>query len=184
VLRELLRPPTGDAAGRACRRTGLGAKQIRALATLEATLRQLAPRFDIVTESRAFAAAWIAGQMHPGSLRDAARDELPALLPVLRTLPRRMDRITHSLEQGRLGLTVRPFADPRDRRFLSALVHLIVLTALGAATGVMAVVLLATTGGPLLSPSLSPFHLLGYNLLVVSAVLILRVLVLILRAPR
>ncbi len=48
----------------------------------------------------------------------------------------------------------------------------------------MAVVLLGTSGGPNLSPTVSLFHLLGYNLLVVSAVLILRVLVVIFLPPR
>lgn len=156
----------------------------RALATLEATLAQLAPGFDIVAESRAFAAAQLTSQLQPTSLRQAASDELPTLLPVLRRLPRRADRITSALEHGRLGLSVRLFADPRDRRFLATLVHQILLAFLGAATGLMAVVLLNSTGGPTLSPTLSLFHLLGYNLLVVSAVLILRVLVLIFRPPR
>jgi ubiquinone biosynthesis protein len=155
----------------------------RALATLEATLTQLAPGFDIVTESRTFATAQLTSQLQPTSLRQAASDELPTLLPVLRRLPRRADRITSALEHGRLGLGVRLFADPRDRRFLTALVRQILLAFLGAATGIMAVVLLATTGGPRLSPTVSLFQVLGYNLLVVSTVLVLRVLVTIFRPP-
>ncbi len=156
----------------------------RALATLEATLAQLAPGFDIVAESRAFAAAQLTSQLQPTSLRQAAADELPTLLPVLRRLPRRADRITSALEHGRLGLAVRLFADPRDRQFLTTLVHQTLLAFLGATTGIMAVVLLNSTGGPRLSPTVSLFQVLGYNLLVVSAVLILRVLVTIFRPPR
>jgi ubiquinone biosynthesis protein len=79
---------------------------------------------------------------------------------------------------------VRLFADPRDRRFLTTLIHQILLAFLGAATGVMAVLLLGSTGGPKLSATVSLFQVLGYNLLVVSAVLILRVLVMIFRPPR
>ena len=154
------------------------------LATPEATLAQLAPGFDTVGESRAFAAAQLTRQLQPTSLRQAASDELPTLLPVLRRLPHRADRITSALEHGRLGLGMRLFADPRDRRFLTTLVHQILLAFLGATTGIMAVVLLASTGRPNLSPTLSLLHLLGYNLLVVSAVLILRVLVTIFRPPR
>jgi ubiquinone biosynthesis protein len=48
----------------------------------------------------------------------------------------------------------------------------------------MAVLLLGSSGGPKLSPTVSLFQVLGYNLLVVSAVLILRVLVTIFRPPR
>jgi ubiquinone biosynthesis protein len=156
----------------------------RALATLEATLGRLAPGFDIVAESRTFAAAQLSGQLQPTSLRQAANDELPTLLPMLRRLPRRADRITNALEHGRLGLGVRLFADPRDRRFLTTLVHQILLAFLGATTGIMAVLLLGSSGGPKLSPTVSLFQVLGYNLLVVSAVLILRVLVTIFRPPR
>lgn len=156
----------------------------RALATLEATLGRLAPGFDIVAESRTFAAAQLSGQLQPTSLRQAANDELPTLLPMLRRLPRRADRITNALEHGRLGLGVRLFADPRDRRFLTTLVHQILLAFLGATTGLMAVLLLGSSGGPKLSPTVSLFQVLGYNLLVVSAVLILRVLVTIFRPPR
>jgi ubiquinone biosynthesis protein len=79
---------------------------------------------------------------------------------------------------------VRLFADPRDRRFLTILVHQILLAFLGATTGVMAVLLLGSSSGPKLSPTVSLFQVLGYNLLVVSAVLILRVLVTIFRPPR
>jgi ubiquinone biosynthesis protein len=156
----------------------------RALATLEATLGRLAPGFDIVAESRTFAAAQLSGQLQPTSLRQAANDELPTLLPMLRRLPRRADRITNALEHGRLGLGVRLFADPRDRRFLTTLVHQILLAFLGATTGIMAVLLLGSSGGPKLSPTVSLFQVLGYNLLVVSAVLILRVLVTTVRPPR
>ena len=156
----------------------------RALATLEATLGRLAPGFDIVAESRTFAAAQLSGQLQPTSLRQAANDELPTLLPMLRRLPRRADRITNALEHGRLGLGVRLFADPRDRRFLTTLVSQILLAFLGATTGIMAVVLLGSSGGPKLSPTVSLFQVLGYNLLVVSAVLILRVLVTTFRPPR
>jgi ubiquinone biosynthesis protein len=156
----------------------------RALATLEATLGRLAPGFDIVAESRTFAAAQLSDQLQPTSLRQAANDELPTLLPMLRRLPRRVDRITSALEHGRLGLGVRLFADSRDRRFLTTLVHQILLAFLGATTGIMAVLLLGSTGGPKLSPTVSLFQVLGYNLIVVSAVLILRVLVMIFRPPR
>jgi ubiquinone biosynthesis protein len=156
----------------------------RALATLEATLGRLAPGFDILAESRTFAAAQLSGQLQPTSLRQAATEELPTLLPMLRRLPRRADRITNALEHGRLGLGVRLFADPRDRRFLTTLVHQVLVAFLGATTGVMAVLLLASSGGPELSPTVSLFQVLGYNLLVVSAVLILRVLVTIFRPPR
>jgi ubiquinone biosynthesis protein len=47
----------------------------------------------------------------------------------------------------------------------------------------MAVLLLGTSGGPQVTESISLYQLFGYNLLVISAVLVLRVLVLVFRLP-
>jgi ubiquinone biosynthesis protein len=47
---------------------------------------------------------------------------------------------------------------------------------LAATSGIMAVVLLASQGGPLISNNVRLYAVFGYNLLVVSAVLAIRVL--------
>ncbi len=149
----------------------------RAVATLEGTLALLAPGYDVITEARSFASGQLTSRLSPTSLRQAATDEALKLLPMLRRFPRRIDRITNSLEQGRLGVSVRLFADERERRYVSGLVRQVVLAFLGAVTGIMAVLLLGTKGGPVVSDSLTLFQLFGYNLLVLSAALILRTLV-------
>ncbi len=153
----------------------------RALATLEGTISRLAPGFDLVGASRRFASAHMADQLAPESLRRTATQELAALLPMLRRLPRRVDRIAAAAESGRLSLNVRLFSDERDRRHLTGLLHQGLLTVLGATAGLMAVLLLGTPGGPRVTPSVSLFQLFGYNLLVICAVLVLRVLVLVFR---
>jgi hypothetical protein len=48
----------------------------------------------------------------------------------------------------------------------------------------MAVLLIGTAGGPVLSPTVSFCQLFGYFLLVISSVLVLRVLVLVFRRDR
>jgi ubiquinone biosynthesis protein len=102
---------------------------------------------------------------------------------MLRRLPRRIDRITAAAESGRLGLNVRLFADERDRRHITGLLHQTLLAILGATAGLMAVLLLGTPGGPKVTESISLYQLFAYNLLVICAVLVLRVLVLIFRLP-
>ena len=69
----------------------------RAMITLEGTLARLAPGFQIIEETRTIAASWLGEVLGPGSLRHAATDDALGLLPVLRRLPRRLDRITTSL---------------------------------------------------------------------------------------
>jgi ubiquinone biosynthesis protein len=111
----------------------------RALATIEGTLTQLAPGFDIVAEAHRFTTDQLAEQLSPEALRKSATDELISLVPMLRRLPRRLDRIGGSLGHGRLGLNVRLLADASDRRYVTALAHQFILTFLAATLGVMAV---------------------------------------------
>ena len=155
----------------------------RALATIEGTITRISPGFDLVAASRQFAAAHVADRLAPDALRRTATEELATLLPMLRRLPRRIDRIAAAAESGRLGLNVRLFADERDRRHFTGLLHQALLAVLGATAGIMAVLLLGTPGGPKVTESMSLFQLFGYNLLVISAVLVLRVLVLVFRLP-
>lgn len=154
----------------------------RALATVEGTLTQVAPGFDIVGEARRFGGEQFAAQLRPEAIRKTAADELAALMPLLRRLPRRVDRIGGALEAGRLTVSVRLLADPSDRRYLTGLVHQVLLAFLAAATGIMAVLMLGLHGGPALSPSVSLYSFFGYCLLVIAAILALRVLVQVFRS--
>jgi ubiquinone biosynthesis protein len=154
---------------------------LRALATLEGTLTLLTPGVDIASEARAYAASHVAAQMSPKAVGKTAIDELTALLPVLRRLPRRFDRVTGAMEQGRLSLNVRLFADERDRQVVTGLTHQVLLAFLGAVMGIVAALLLGAPGGPKVAPTVSLFQLIGYNLLIVASILVLRVLFLIFR---
>jgi ubiquinone biosynthesis protein len=156
----------------------------RALATMEGTLTQLAPGFDIVAEARRFAGQQLAGQFGPDTLRTTAADELVTLLPLLRRLPRRIDRIGGALEAGRLSVNVRLFADEGDRRMVTGLLYLVLTTFLAATSGIMAVLMLGLRGGPTITSRVSLFQFLGYCLLVISAILALRVLALVFRPNR
>ena len=149
---------------------------LRALATLEGTLSLLTPGLDIAAEARAYAADHVAAQLSPTGAPKSAADELIALLPVLRRLPRRFDRITSAIEQGRLSLNVRLFADERDRQVVTGLTHQFLLAFLGAASGIVAALLLGAPGGPKITPTVSLYQVIAYNLLIVAAILALRVL--------
>jgi ubiquinone biosynthesis protein len=153
----------------------------RALATMEGTLTLLDPGFDIVAGARRFASGQFAERLGPDELRRTALDELTSLLPMLRRLPRRIDRVGHALETGRLSVNVRLLADPSDRRFVTSLLHQVLLTFLAAASGIMAVLLIGLRGGPSVTREVSLYGFFGYCLLVVAAMLAVRVLVLVFR---
>ena len=155
---------------------------LRALATLEGTLSLLTPGIDIAAEARQYAADHVAAALSPTAVPKSVAEEVGALLPVLRRLPRRFDRVTGAMEQGRLSLNVRLFADERDRRVVTGLTHQFLLALLGAAAGVVAAILLGTPGGPQITPTMSLLQLIGYNLLIVGGILVLRVLYVIFRS--
>ena len=148
---------------------------LRSLGTLEGTLALLTPGIDIADEARRYAADQV-GAVSPRAVPKSAADELIALLPVLRRLPRRFDRVTSAVEQGRLNLNVRLFADERDRRVVTGLTHQVLLTLLGAASGIAAALLIGAPGGPKITHNVSLGQLIGYNLLIVASILVLRVL--------
>jgi ubiquinone biosynthesis protein len=149
---------------------------LRALATMEGTLTLLRPGFDLAVEARRYAAGQVTAQLSPQAVQKTVTDELMVLLPVLRRLPRRVDRISGALEQGKLSVNVRLFADERDRRVVTGLTQQFLLTLLSAAIGIVAVLLIAAPRGPQLSPTVSLYQVIGYNLLIVASVLVLRVL--------
>jgi ubiquinone biosynthesis protein len=149
---------------------------LRTLATLQGTLARLAPGFDIIRESLSFSDTEITAQLAPVDLKDMAIKEVLELVPLLRRLPRRFDRITAGIERGQLSANVRLLADPRDQEVFSGYLHQALVCVLAAATGIMAVVLLASQGGPLISQGVRLYAVVGYNLLVISAPLAIRVL--------
>jgi ubiquinone biosynthesis protein len=149
----------------------------RAFATLEGTLGLLRPGFDLLAAARDSGHRRLTETFAPRVLEQ----ELLALLPMMRGLPRRLDRLGDAAENGRLRLNVRLFPDDQDRRLVTGLVHQALLTVIGAAAGVMAAMLLGSGDGPRVTTTIGLFPILGYGLLIISVVLILRVLAIVLR---
>lgn len=159
------------------------AAALRTIGTIEGTLSWLVPEFNIITQARHFAEKFMKDLVKPTSLVDAVTGELISLLPLLQRLPRRIDRITAAMEEGRLTVNISPFANPRDVGVVRSLMQEALLTVLAAASGVMAVLLIGQEEGPLLVPGMTVFQFMGYFLLVLAFILAMRVLIFIFRRP-
>ena len=146
----------------------------RALVTLDGTIRTIAPGFDLAIESEAVAQQFMGEQLTPASLRDAAEHELLTLLPMLRKLPRRADRISAALAEGRLTTNIRLFSDPNERAFVAGIVNRAVLAFVGSSLGMMSVVLLLAPV-PWVGKGANVLHGFGYIGLFLSVTLVLRV---------
>ncbi|HEU0256667.1 MAG TPA: AarF/UbiB family protein, partial [Microbacteriaceae bacterium] len=115
----------------------------RAFAVLEATARNLQADFDTLQEAKRLTGRVVSGRMTRAGIRQFTAAGLSELLPGLRRLPRRLDRITAALEEGRLNVNLRLLADRRDRRLLMSFVRQAVLTVIGIVAGVQGVLTLA-----------------------------------------
>lgn len=153
------------------------AAAFRAFAVIDGTVRLLDPDFDAIGAARRFAAAQVRARLTASTLRRAAIDELIDALPHLRKLPRQIDKVADAVATDRLTLRLRPFADPRDRRFVTDLTHLAALTFLGGTTGLAATLLLISTSGPTVTAGLGLYQIFGYLLAIIAIVLVLRVVV-------
>lgn len=120
----------------------------RALAIFEGTLRTLTPSFDLLEESRGLAAEQIRDQLRPAAVRNVLVRELFGLVTSARRLPRRIDKITEAVEDGRLSVNIRLLSDRRDRQTVSGMIRRVLLVLLGAGAGLLAVVYLAAPVRP------------------------------------
>ncbi|MCD0445449.1 AarF/UbiB family protein [Glycomyces sp. A-F 0318] len=148
----------------------------RTLATLEGCLTAIDPGFDLIAEARGIGQGYAERRMRPAAVQDLVAEEIADLLPVLRKLPRRFDRLLTAAESGRLSFNFRLFAKAEDRRTVTAWLHQVLLTVLAAASGLMAVMLLGNEHGPALTEDLTLYQFFGLSLLLIASVMALRVL--------
>ena len=149
----------------------------RALVTLDGTLKQLAPEFQLLTEARTLAAEWLQEALMPQAIVPTAIDELRTMLPVLMRLPKRLDHIANLVEHGTFSTNIRLFADERDTRFILSVVANVLFAFLGATIGIISAILLGITNGPTLTTNISLPHAFGYVGLFISAILMMRVVI-------
>lgn len=152
------------------------ATAFRAIATLEGTLRHLSPGFDMLSEASEYAADRVNKGFSPKAVFTSFSDELASILPIARRLPKRIDQLTSTIADSRLKISMRLFADRRDRDLIRSLVNLIAASFMAAAFGIMAAMMLVSTSGPEVTEGMTLFQIFGYLLVVLSGILTLRVL--------
>ncbi|HEX5588468.1 MAG TPA: AarF/UbiB family protein [Acidimicrobiia bacterium] len=153
----------------------------RALIVLEGTLTTIAPNYSVIEAAESIAGQWVRSQVTPGSVQQAVRDEILRTVPMLRRLPRHVDRAFSMLERDGLRVRVSHFADDHDEQVVTRLVNRFVLAFLAGTIGVASVGLIAIEGGPSFSGNTSLLRVLGYFGLFCATVLAMRVIVAALR---
>lgn len=154
---------------------------LRALGTIEGTLTWLSPGYDILAEANRFADEQVKDSVKPGNIRAMITEELVSLLPILRAMPRRVDRLTAAMESGRFTMNVGKMGTPGDHHMVRSLVQELLLTVLAGASGLMATMLIGQDNGPILISTMTVFQFMGYFLLVLAFILAMRVLIFVFR---
>jgi ubiquinone biosynthesis protein len=149
----------------------------RALITLEGTLTTLSPGYPVIDRAEAIASEWMRARLAPSTLEELAREELIRMGPLLRRLPRRLDRMAYQIERGNFRARVSLFSDPHDEHVVTKLVNRTVLALAGGVVGLIGAILVGISGGPPFAGDTSLYEFFGYFSLFCSVVLIMRVIV-------
>jgi len=160
------------------------ASALRTMASLEGALALIAPGYDLVAGAQEIGAPLLKASMGPRAVRDRVTRSLAGMAPTLQRLPRRLTQVVEDLQNGNLTVTVRSFAHPEDRRFLTSLVQQLVTAVIAAASLVGAVLMIVSPTGPMLMPGIDLYWVLGAGLAFVGTLLSVRVLVFALRSRR
>ncbi|MEK4230531.1 ABC1 kinase family protein [Solibacillus sp. FSL H8-0538] len=121
---------------------------LRAIVTLDGTLRIIHENFDIFSEAKNFSNAYIKSSLkqpfkEPLATKDRIEEELAMILPNLSKLPRRIDQLFKKVESGKIILHHDIFSDKKNAMFVTQLFSRLVLLFVGITFGIISVALLA-----------------------------------------
>ena len=146
----------------------------RTLTSLEGTLRRLVPGYDMVGRGLA-RAPQIALQL--SSPRRVALDlqaQSSIVAEQLRRLPRRIEGITQSLQDGTFSVRIRALESVDDRRWVDSIVGEVTATIVGVALVATGFFLAVSDVGPALTEDVRAFSFLGSVLGLGGMLLLLR----------
>ncbi len=145
---------------------------LRSLGSLEGTLKHLNPQLDLIANARDLARGAV-GDISAAGVKEQVSNQAIRLLPLLTHLPRRLNRITDDLQNGRFTTNMRIVSHPDDQAFLTGLANQVVVAVLAGFAVVGAILLLTSDGGPMLY-NFRVYEILGYLLGFAGFVLALR----------
>ena len=119
----------------------------RAMITLEGTLSILSPGF-LASRRRSRRRGVDPGAVHPRVDGGDGEGRADRVAPLLRRLPRHVDRVATIVERGDLRARISLFATEEDVRVVTRLLNRVLLAFLGGVVGFMSVILLGCAAGP------------------------------------
>lgn len=153
----------------------------RAMASVEGALLTIDPHFDVVAVSRQEGNRLVRSKLKGTKITDELQRRALQLMPMIDRMPRRINKITEDLEQGRFSMNMRVLENPSDRSFLTSLFQQLIVAVLAGAAVVGAIMLITSDEGPLLTKDIRLYSFFGFVLLFGGFVLSMRSLMLVFR---
>ncbi|WP_246490431.1 ABC1 kinase family protein [Brevibacterium oceani] len=153
----------------------------RAMASVEGALLTIDPSFDVVAVSRREGNRLVRSKLKGTKITDELQRRALQLMPMIDRMPRRINKITEDLEQGRFSMNMRVLENPSDRSFLTSLFQQLIVAVLAGAAVVGAIMLITSDEGPLLTKDINLYSFFGFVLLFGGFVLSMRSLMLVFR---
>lgn len=146
----------------------------RTLASLEGTLRKLVPDYDMVGHALHIAPRLARSLASPTKALLSAQTWSALLIEQTRRLPRRIENVTRSLDDGTLSVQLRTFETPEERSWVDGLLGRLTMTAIGIALVISGIILSVDDGGPMLTDDVPAFAFLGSIMALGGLLLLLR----------
>ena len=153
----------------------------RAMASVEGALLTIDPNFDVVAVSRKEGNRLVRSKLKGTKITDELQRRALQLMPMIDRMPRRINKITEDLEQGRFSMNMRVLENPSDRSFLTSLFQQLIVAVLAGAAVVGSITLITSDEGPLLTKDIHLYSFFGFVLLFGGFVLSMRSLMLVFR---
>lgn len=151
----------------------------RALASVEGALLVIDPSFDVVAVARYEGNRLMRSKLKSTKITDELQRRAMQILPMIDRLPRRLNKITEDLEQGRFSMNMRVLENSSDRRFLTSLFQQLIVAVLAGAAVLGSIMLITSEEGPLLTEGIHLYAFFGFVLLFGGFVLSMRSLMLV-----
>ena len=146
----------------------------RTLISLEGTLRRLVPDYDMVGRGLSRAPHIALQLASPRSVALGLQAQSAIVAEQLRRLPRRIEGITQSLQDGTFQVRVRALESADDRRWLDSILGEVTATIVGVALVATGFFLAVSDVGPAITEDVRAFSFLGSVLGLGGMLLLLR----------
>lgn len=133
----------------------------RTLASLEGTLRRLVPDYDMVGRALEVAPRMARSLVSPRAALLSAQTWSTLIAEQMRRMPRRIESLTRSLDEGTLSVRLRALESPDDRSYIDGIIGRLTTTVIGITLVIAGIMLGVDDGGPLLTGDVPAFSFLG-----------------------